>query len=365
MAKIFGVHTPLEVKNHFINGGLDLFQEKEGTTTTVNTAATTVTRFADMFAINSQGATSKNYSVVQSTDVPTLAQSGYKSTYSQLFTMLTGIASPAASDWVSTCQYSMEGLDYQKLHSKTVTFGFWVKTSIAGTYSFALGNAAGNRSYVTTFTMNGAATWEFKTITVTLDSTGTYNFDTGTGLLVYIASVAGSTFQTSSLNQWQAGTFFVATGATNWQATTNATFQITQMSMVEGPLGFGSTGFARKGKDFQQELALCQRYYFKTYPLGTAVGAATGSTGLRYRAKAVASGEVVLQCSFPVTMRPSPTCTNYSTSGAVGRIRDFNAASDVVASIQDSTTSNATCWNDNAVVNGNQYGCLFVADARL
>lgn len=363
MAKIAAVHVPAELKNHFINGGLDIWQEKAGTTTTVNTATTTLTKFADMFAINSQGATSKNYSVVRSTDVPTFAQSGYQSTYSELFTMLTGIASPAASDWVSPCQYSMEGLDYQKLHSKTVTFGLWVKASIAGTYSFALGNAAGNRSYVTTFTMNGAATWEFKAITVTLDNTGTYNFDTGTGLLIYIASVTGSTFQTSTLNQWQAGTFFAASTGTNWQGTTNATFQVAQLSLLEGSLGLGPTGFARVGKDYQQELAMCLRYYWKS-------GANSVLCAGEFNTTTAVRGII----QYPVQMRTTPSLSvsagtdlvldRPGTSAASGTGTPSYAGIGVDSVLINATSGSASTTGFATMISFQNNG-FFVADARL
>lgn len=375
MAKIFGVHTPIEMKNQLINGGLDFWQEKVSATTTINTATTTVTKFADMFAINSQGATVKNYSVVRSSDVPTLAQSGYQSTYSELFTMLTGIASPAASDFVSACQYSMEGFDYQKLHSKTVTFGFWVKTSIAGTYSFAIGNAAGNRSYVTTFTMNGTATWEFKAITVTLDSTGTYNFDSGAGLLIYIASVAGSTFQTAVLNQWQAGTFFVASGATNWQGTTNATFQIAQISMVEGALGVGPFGFVRQGKGIQHELALCQRYYEKSYDVEVALGTSGGTSsggggahrGQHLGHSPVTSGANYLPVvRYAVTKRATPTITIYSpVTGASGNFRDYTGGADLAAAADLVGPISFTAGVGTTFTANRQLGYFWVADARL
>lgn len=366
MAKISAIHTPAELRNCIINGAFDFWQEKEGTTTTLNTATPSGIRQADMFLIETSGGTTKNLSLVRSTDVPTLAQSGFQSLYSWLFTMVTGIASPVAADLVYACEYRMEGVDYKRLHSKTVTFGFWIKASVPGTYSFALAGPAASRSYVTTFTVNGASTWEFKTFTITLDNAAGYTFDeTGTGLAFYIGTVSGTTYQTSSLNQWQSGLFYTATGATNWQATTGATFQVAQVSLVEGPLGLGATGFTRCGESDATELAMCQRYYFKTFPMGTAVGGVTSTTAQRYRAKGTASGEVVLQCSFPVTMRTAPSCTNYSTSGTVSKIRDFNLASDIQASIQDSNATGATCWNDLGVTNGNQYGCHFVADSRL
>lgn len=261
MAKIIGSHIPAELKNLAINGALDFWQRVGSSTTTVNSSSIQATITADMFKFDSGGSTNKNYSVVRSTDVPSQAQSGFVSTYSYLFTMLTGIASPAAGDYVVPIDYRMEGLDYEKIHAKVATFGFWFKSSIAGTYSFALQNGSQNRSYVTTFSQSGANTWQYQTITVQMDSSGTWNFDNTIGLIVLIGAVAGSTSSTSSLNQWQSGSFLAASSGTNWQATTNATVQIAQFSIVEGPLGLGATGFQRQGKSIAQESALCLRYF--------------------------------------------------------------------------------------------------------
>jgi len=278
MAKIFGVHVPSELNNLAINGGFDFWQEKAGTTTTINTATSSFTYAADMWAVSSSGATVKNYNYLRSSStVPTLAQSGFNSRYSMQFQVLTAIGSLAASDEILPYNYFMEGQDYARIHSKKVTFGFWFNASVAGTYSFAMQNNAGNRSYVTTFTQNSGGVWEYKTITVTLDNTGTWLFDTNFGLAVYIAAVSGSTGSTSTLGSWQNGAFVAATGATNYFATINATLNLAQFSIVEGPIGLGPTGFVRSGKTIEAEFASCQRYYEKTYQLDDIPGTVTAN----------------------------------------------------------------------------------------
>lgn len=260
MAKIQNVHIPAELKNNAKNGALDFWQERGASVVTVNTATAQSAYSADMLAFTSTGATVKNYSLQRSTDVPSIAQSGFQSTYSSLFTMITGIVSPAAGDVVAPHVYRMEGLDYLSLHTSPVSIGFWFKTSVAGTYSVAVRNAAADRSYVTTFTA-AANTWEFKSISLTLDSAGTWLFTNALALTLDFCTYAGTTFQTSNLNQWQSGNFLTATGSTNYLATAAATIRIAQISIVKGPLGFSQVGFQRQGKDIGQEFAFCLRYY--------------------------------------------------------------------------------------------------------
>lgn len=368
MAKIQGVHTPLKLSNFVINGGLDFWQMVAGTTTTVNTATTTVNTTADMIKTASVGATVKNYSVVRSTDIPSLAQSGFQSTYSLLFTMLTGISSFAAGDWVNPAQYRMEGLDYAKIHSKTVTVGFWVKASIAGTYSFAVQNGAANRSYVTTFSINGANTWEFKTITLTLDNTGTYLFDTGIGLIFYIGTVAGATFSTASLNTWQAGEFYHATTGTNWMATTNATLRVSQISLVEGSLGLGATGFTKAGDTIEDEFALCQRYYEKSYDLETAPGAITTTGALEYTATTSTSGGGQQPgARFAVRKRIIPVMVLYSTTtGAPGKTANINTGLDVTITSEMQGEGGFNTYTAGVTPTAGHFvRHQFVADSRL
>lgn len=296
MSKILGKHIPSEVKNYAINGALDFWQEKAGTTTTVNTATTANGYTADMLLYASVGSTVKNYSIVRSTDVPSFAQSGFQSTYSKLFTMLTGISSFAATDTVEPFQYRMEGLDYAKIHGKATTFGFWFKASVAGTYNFAMTNASEARTYTTTFTA-GAGVWEYKKITVVMDTTGTWNFDTNMGVNIRIGHYGGSNYTASSLDQWNSTTSkYSASTATNWMATTNATIRIAQFSIVEGSLGLSAQGFQRANKTIQGEFANCQRYYWRTLPGFSGIGAiANGASGCYYYVRS------------PVQMRQTPT----------------------------------------------------------
>lgn len=367
MSKIFGIHTPVEPKNHAINGAFDFWQEKVGTTITVNTASTTVGYSADMALIASVGPTTKNYSYQRSTDVPSAAQTGFQSPYSLLFTMVTGITTPNTADAVQPFQYRMEGLDFIKIHRKTVTYGFWMKTSVAGTYSFSLSNAAETRSYVTNFTMNGANTWEYKNITVLMDQAGTWTFDNAQSLLVRIGTTAGATYQTATLDTWQAGAFYTSSTATNWQATTGATMRLTQFSIVDGSLGFPATGFQRAGKTIQQELALCQRYYSKSYDSDTAPNTAIFG-GLAF-GLATDTNTLVGSIPFKASMRTNPSVTIYNPNDTVNtnRIYQINNAANITISGIAQKNSNliSQISASGTLTAGVSYFYHYVADSRL
>lgn len=367
MSKILNFHIPAEQKNLIINGALDFWQQNVGNTITVNTATTQFAYSCDMFKYFSSGSTVKNYSLVRSTDVPTVAQSGFQAPYSKLFTMLTGISSFAAADIVYPNLYQMEGQDYAQIHGQTVTYGIWMKASVAGVYSVSFQNATNARSYVTTVTVNLANTWEYKQVTLTMDTTGTWAFDNTAGLLIVVGACTGSNNQTSTLNSWQAGNFLMATTATNYMGTTNATLRVGMISLVEGSMGFGPLGFQRSGKSIPQEQLNCQRYYSKSYNIDVAPNTSTFG-GLAW-GLAVDTNTLASSNAFKVPMRTTPTLTFYNPNDTSNTNRIYN-----VNTAANTTITGASQFNSNLISQIGAAGTLtaaqhyffhYVADARL
>lgn len=331
MPKIFGTHTPAELKNLAINGGFDFWQRFEANTQTINTSASQNAYTADMWSYFSGGTSTHNYSIAQGTNtLLTETQSGFQSNFVYVFTRITGLPSFATSDYTSPAVYRMEGFDYAKIHGKLVTFGFWMQATAAGTYSFVLQNGTQTRAYGTTFTISGSNTWQYVTVSIQMEvPTTNYVFTSGLGLQVIIGAVTGTTFAVPSANSWLAGQFFASPGVTNWMATSAANIQIAQFSIVEGPLGLGATGFARAGLSIQQELALCQRYYQKSLRQGlpAATGQGVAGTGLEVL-RWDATSNNSLNIKFPVVMRVSPSITTYNPVSANSNFRDFDNGAD-------------------------------------
>lgn len=242
-------------KNLIINGNFDFWQR--GITVTSGTT----TYLADRFASQAQAAYTVTAS--RSTDVPSFAESGYSSQYSHLWTNGTGSAPVAAG--YTHLNYRMEGLDYQQIHGRKVRMQFWAKSSVAGTFSLCLLNSSVTRSYVTPLVITSANTWEKKTFDIQMDTSGSWLFDSGLGLHIKIGMTSGSTFQTAVLNTWQSIDAEGITGQTQWGATTGATFQVAQVALIPGDFSSSpdaDIAFARAGRSVQQELAMCQRYFW-------------------------------------------------------------------------------------------------------
>ena len=135
----------------------------------------------------------------QVTDAP----AGYRN--SLKFTVSTAQGSLGANDELSVL-IPIEGVRAARLafgvaSAAAISFGFWVKAHRTGTYSGSLRNSAKNRSYPFTFTVNAADTWEFKTVTVAGDTSGTWLTDTGVGLYLNIC-IAGGSSRVGTADAW-------------------------------------------------------------------------------------------------------------------------------------------------------------------
>jgi hypothetical protein len=126
---------------------------------------------------------------------------------------------------------------------------------LTGTFGGSLTNNNGDRSYPFTFTFSSANTFEYKTITITGPTTGTWGSTNGTGVLLFFGLGVGATYS-GTAGTWANADYRSATGATSLIATNGATFYITGVQLEKG-----STATSFDYRPFGTELQLCQRYY--------------------------------------------------------------------------------------------------------
>jgi hypothetical protein len=137
-----------------------------------------------------------------------------------------------------------------------------------------LDNSSASYSYPFSFTINSANTWEQKTISIAGSTAGTWATDNGVGIELRINLGSGSTFG-GTANTWANANYVAPTGATSVVGTNGATFYITGVQLEKG-----ATATPFENRLYGTELALCQRYYEKSYATGTAPGTSTAySTG--------------------------------------------------------------------------------------
>lgn len=272
-------------RNRIINGDMRINQRNAVVSTT---ATYTIDRWGLYF---SNGGTVQ---VSQSQDAPSTF------THSLLFD-ITGVdSSVAVGDYAYVVQF-IEGLNTSDLawgtsSAQTVTLSFWVKSTATGTYCVSLGNGAGNRSYVSEYTISMANTWQKKTITVPGDTSGTWLTDTGKGMSVRFTFMCGTNYQTTP-NAWVTGNYVGTNGQTNLYSSTSNECRITGVQLETGNT---TTPFERRS--YTTELTLCQRYCWVFGNTNNSI------FGTGYEDNQI--GRVV--SSLPVTMRSSPTLQSSS-----------------------------------------------------
>ena len=226
-------------------------------------------------------------------------EKGFKKSY---HIQNTSVGSNNATD-VAGIRYITEAQDIVNsgwLHTSTssyITFSFWVKSSLAGTYyANVRSKDSTNKVYVFPFTV-AANTWLKVEKSIPGASNIVINNDNGSGLDINIYTFRGTDGTDSgfTINSWAS---FNASSRTpdfaqNFNTTSNATFEITGVQLEVGDV---ATDFEHRS--YGDELARCQRYYEILENVTCQVYAKWGN------------GDVRSPFFFKVTKRATPTVTN-------------------------------------------------------
>jgi hypothetical protein len=269
------------MRNKIINGDMRIDQRNSGAE--VNPAAGG-TYYLDRWTISSNQASKLKIGQNAGSVTPPVGFSNYLgvtslSSYSSLSTDAFGLNQRIEG-------YNMADFAWGSANAKTVTLSFWVYSSLTGTFAGSLRNDGTTRSYVFTYSITSANTWEYKTITIPGETTGTWLTTTGIGIYVYFNLGSGSNFS-GTAGAWAASNYVTTTGATSVVGTSGATWYITGVQLEAGTI---ATPFERRL--FGAELALCQRYY--ETGVGFAVASSTNRavTAINYKVTKRATGTI-------------------------------------------------------------------------
>jgi len=296
------------LRNRIINGDMRVDQRNAGASVTLTTNGTyTLDRWICGLTQTSKFSVQQNAGAV----TPPVGFINYLGVTS------LSAYSVVASD-IFFIAHRIEGLNISDLawgtaNAATVTVSFWVRSSLTGTFGGSLQNSGATRAYPFTFTINSSNTWELKTITIAGDTSGTWLTTNGQGINVNFSLGTGSTFS-GTAGAWASANYTSATGATSVVGTNGATLYITGVQLEVGTV---ATPFERQ--IYSNQLAQCQRYYYRTTAAGASRSFGNGFVTSSTLAEAFQP--------FPVTMRDEPsaleqtgTAANYNVLTGTGSV---------------------------------------------
>ena len=303
----------LSNRNLIINGAMQVAQR--GTSST-SQGFQTVDRFAVWFSGTDEAPTQAQVDVASGT-------TPYTSGFRKALKVTNGdqTNNGGASDYVFI-RYKVEaqdlansGWDYTNSNS-FITLSFWVKASVAQTYNFRLETADGTGQNFPFQYALSADTWTKITKTIPGNSNLQFDNNNGSGLELHWQMYRGTDFTDNSVanDTWAAyasGTRTKDATAT-WYEANDATFELTGVQFEVDHTGSGvATDFEHRS--FAEELALCQRYFYKVTKDGTdsEVTNMPIGIGLYYTAS-----DFRCIIDFPVEMRAAPTLTSNDNSGS-------------------------------------------------
>ena len=317
-------------KNIIINGDMQIAQRSTSVASITSSGYNTADRYR--VAIATQGTWTQSVE----NDAPT--GSGFRKSLKMLCT--TADASPAAGDEISI-QQNIEGQNIQQVKKGTsaaeqLTLSFWVKANVTGTYVVNIADVDNSREVSKSYTINASATWEYKTITFPADTTGAFDNDNALSLSLSFGLGAGSNYTSGTLQQtWAANTAanrFV--GQVNLASATSNYWQVTGVQ-----LEVGNTATPFEFLPVQQELAQCQRYYYRLTTVnsgdaltgfgecyGTTAGQTVSYAPQIMRATAATVDYANIGWIIPSTGSGSITSLTLPTTGTIGNVIFLGAA---------------------------------------
>jgi hypothetical protein len=246
--------TSLSPQNIIINGDMTCAQRAASST---SNGVRTVDRWAWH---GSQMAITQSQQSTATSDAP------YQHGFSQFTRAEVTSSSTHSASYVQLLQQVearnilRSGWNY-KSSTGYITYSFWARSSLAGTYHSFLftTDMSPNKLRTQTFTL-AANTWTKVSVTFNGDSSLVIDNNTGPGLLVYIVPYYGPDFTGSNANtsSWYpvAGQDYTIDFLQNWGDTNGRTFDVTGCQ-----LEVGQSATPYKHETFAENLFRCQRYY--------------------------------------------------------------------------------------------------------
>jgi len=319
---------PTGRKNMVYNGAMTVAQR--GTEVTGVTSGSGTAAYKTVDRHRFEPGTLGTWTVSQSTDAP----DGFS--YSHKVLCTTADASPAANDYLLIHHTKIEGQDLQHLNfgtsgAKSLTLSFWVKSNKTGDASVNILNTGSTRTAHPQYTINAADTWEYKTVTVSGDTSNGITDSNASGLEILFWGNSGSTFTGGSHRTTFGSRVNADRNVSNLGlgGAVNDYWQITGLQ-----LEVGSTATEFEHRSYAEELELCQRYFQKQV-------STSDETSLSFcRGQAFGSSSAYVYFEHPIEMRAKPDLS--SSIASVGNLGALTASG---GGMSISALTNVSGWS--------------------
>ena len=352
-------------RNTVINGDFRIAQRATDTGTVsliTNETYPTVDRWSN-YTYNNSGTFTPQYRMRKYNDHPVSGAQGYCLRYDCI-----SADTPATDIDFLTVYQKFEADNTINFYGNYLSLSFWVKSNKTGPYTVqfrANGGTSGGQTpnSMWKYYVNNPDVWEYKTILIQPQTLALMSAGNGHSysLFFHLASGQNSNHDANIANlenKWAAyssnGVAF--TDQSNLMSNAGNYWQVTNVQLE---VGKNATEFEHRS--YGEELALCQRYYQKSYPTevtpGTNVSASLGFAGMEGRtgmSNVSSNGEHFRGAKLFPSMRTTPNITIYDRVGNSGKITGTKYLT--------ADYDNITASVQNVCATGFQAKCINVGD---
>ena len=352
-------------KNLIINGAMQVAQR--GTSSTDQSYGS-LDRFKIIYSGTDEAPTHSQADVAAGTTPYTL---GFRKAYK--ITNGNQTSGAGTGDRIEL-QTNLEGQDLAQSgwnyvsSSSNITLSFWIKSSVAQSFASRLQTqTAGGNGSTSRFKFNfalSANTWTKVTKTIPGNSNLAFTTDNQNGFRISFYAFMGTSFtdSTTATDVWanNAGGDRADDMTSTWYTTNDATLEITgvQLEVSDHATSFDFRSFA-------EELALCERYFEKSYNYSTVAGTAT-DTGLVMWLANRNPGLPHTTLRYRTIKRANPTVTIFNTNTADSNtLRDKDSATDLTPQVTRLGESGCTIHTNTSTALGNFIAFHYTAESEL
>jgi hypothetical protein len=292
-------------KNAIINGNFGIWQRG----TSFTPASGSGIYSADRFNLSWSGTGTSTFS--QQTFTPGAAPvAGYEAQFYLRCAMSSG---------ATYVQVNQPIEDVRTFAGQTITISYWAKASssvvIRPIYRQNFGSGgSGNVDASGVVDKTLTSSWVRYTDTVTMPSITGKTIGTGSALQIYFINYQSGTIASNTIEVWG----------------------------LQVEYGSKATPFETATGTIQGELALCQRYYQKSFAQSTAPATNAGRNSSFENYAIQAAGAFGLSfVRLPIVMRVAPTVTIFNPSAANNQARNFSLSSDCSGTTVEGQTDTA------------------------